>query len=82
MFSENIILSFFQIELISYFLLNWHTINYLGNKDNYVTKVKDNAKFKFQFLNSFYGIIAIVYNNNSGWIELSKKSNYFMIINI
>ena len=63
--------------------------NYLGNKNNYVSKEKNDAKFKFKFLNSFYGIIAIFYNNkylysndNTGLIELSDNSSYFMIINI
>ena len=63
--------------------------NYLGNKNNFLAKEKENAKFRFQFVNSFYGIIAIYNENkylnsdtNTGLIVLSEKANYFMIINI
>ena len=62
---------------------------YLKNENNFVTQEKQNAKFLFQFLNSFYGIIAIISNNkylnsniNTGLVELSEKSSYFMMINI
>ena len=63
--------------------------NYIGNNGNFITKDKENAKFLFKFLNSFYGIITIVYNNKylypdikSGLIRLSEESSYFMVINI
>ena len=63
--------------------------NYLGNNGNFVAKEKNDAKYLFQFLNSFYGIITIVSNKkylnskiNDGSIELSDKASFFMIINI
>lgn len=62
---------------------------YLKNENNFVTQEKQNAKFLFQFLNSFYGIIAIISNNkyldaniSTGLVELSEISNYFMMINV
>ncbi len=62
---------------------------YLGNNNNFLANNKDDAKFRFQFLNSFYGIIAIYYGNkylnsdaNTGLVVLSEETNYFMIINI
>ena len=63
--------------------------NYIGNNGNFITKEKTNAKFLFKFLNSFYGIMTIVYDNKylysdikSGLIKLSEESSYFMLINI
>lgn len=75
------------------FWIKWNFIKnqykYLKNENNFVTQEKQNAKFLFQFLNSFYGIIAIISNNkylnsniNTGLVELSEKSSYFMMINI
>lgn len=62
--------------------------SFLGNNGNFVTKEKNNAKFKFQFLNQFYGIIIITYGNQylssdekTDLIKLSEEKNYFMILN-
>ena len=75
-----------NFELKEIFIKNQY--KYLGNEGNFVTQDKKKAKFIFQFLNSFYGIIAIVSNNkyldsniNTSLVELSEKSNYFMLIN-
>ena len=63
--------------------------NYLGISGNFSTKEKKNAKFHFQFINSFYGVITIVCDNKylnaddkTGEIKLSEKANFFMIINV
>jgi hypothetical protein len=62
---------------------------YLGNNDKFITRDKDSAKFQFRYLNTFYGVITVIYNNKylnsndtTGLIEFSGKENWFMMINI
>ena len=62
---------------------------YLGNKSDYVTTEKNDAKYEFNFLNKFYGIISISYNNkflssdnDTGSIKLTNEQNYFIIYNV
>ena len=61
---------------------------YLGNKSDFVTTEKNDAKYEFNFLNKFYGIISISYNNkflssdnDTGSIKLTNEQNYFIIYN-
>ena len=62
---------------------------YLGNKSDFVTTEKNDAKYEFNFLNKFYGIISISYNNkflssdnDTGSIKLTNEQNYFIIYNV
>ena len=62
---------------------------YLGNKPDFATTEKKDAKFKYNFINKFYGIITISNNGkflvsdlNTGFIDLSIEQSFFIIYNV
>ena len=61
---------------------------YLGNKQDFTSTDKNEAKYIFNFINKFYGIITIENNglflstDETGLIKLTKEENYFLIYNI
>ena len=62
---------------------------FLGNKPDFTTNEKKDAKFYFKFLNKFYGIISIFFNNqflssekDSGLVKLTNNQNFFIIYNV
>lgn len=61
---------------------------YLGNRPDFIATEKSNAKFKYSFTNTFYGIISIFNEKNyissdekTGLIKFSNEPTYFIIYN-
>jgi hypothetical protein len=81
----NINFDFYKRELFIY-----NQFNYLGKEGNFSTKDKNDAKFRFEFLNKFYCVLELKNNKNeylscdedSGLIKLTNEKNYFIAYNI
>lgn len=71
-------------------LFIYNQFNYLGKEGNFSTKDKNDAKFRFEFLNKFYCVLELKNNKNeylscdedSGLIKLANEKNYFIAYNI
>ena len=78
----------FNLELSEIYIKN--KFKYLKNEPNFVATDKNEAKFHFNFINKFYGIITIDDNKGqflssdeeTGEIKLSQEENYYIIYNI
>ena len=62
---------------------------YLKNEPNFVGTDKNEAKFHFNFINKFYGVITIDNNRlflssdaDTGLLKLCQEENYYIIYNI
>lgn len=77
----------FNSELNGIYIKNKY--KYLGNKNNFVTTNKNEAKFNLDFINKFYGIITIDNNGlflssdfETEQVKLSNEKNYYIIYNV